>query len=86
MPTHPRKPTQSRRLFLRNAVAGAGATAAAVVSPRIAEGQQGSQNAPAASATVAPIRVPPEFAAATATAPVTFQFPMTGAQVFARAC
>ena len=47
--------------------------------------QQGSQNPPAAG-TVAPIRVPAEFAAATAAAPVTFEFPMTGAQVFARAC
>ncbi len=35
---------------------------------------------------MAPIRVPAEFAAATAAAPVTFEFPMTGAQVFARAC
>ena len=87
MPTrHPRKPDQSRRSFLRKAVAGAGATAAAVVSPRmVAEaGQQGSQNA--AAATVAPIRVPAEFAAAKAAPPVTFEFPMTGAQVFARAC
>ena len=84
-PRHPRKPDQSRRSFLRKAVAGAGATAAAVVSPRLVEGQQGSQNAVAAS-TVAPIRVPAEFAAATAAAPVTFEFPMTGAAVFARAC
>ena len=101
MPTrHPRKPDQSRRSFLQKAVAGAGATAAAVVSARradlsaeasakvealaAAEGQQGSQNA--ATATVAPIRVPAEFAAATAAPPVTFEFPMTGAQVFARAC
>ena len=89
MPTrHSRKPDQSRRNFLRHAVAGAGATAAAVVAPRAAEAsQQGSQNSPAAPApAVAPIRVPPEFAAATAAAPVTFEFPMTGAQVFARAC
>ncbi len=50
MPTHqPRKPNQSRRSFLRKAVAGAGATAAAVVTPRRAEAavQQGSQNATA---------------------------------------
>ena len=35
---------------------------------------------------MAPIRVPAEFAAAANAAPVTFSFPMTGAQVFARAC
>ncbi len=46
----PRSPNQSRRSFLRKAVAGAGATAAAVVTPRLAEAaQQGSQNAAAAT-------------------------------------
>ena len=35
---------------------------------------------------MAPIRVPAEFAAAANAAPLTFSFPMTGAQVFARAC
>jgi thiamine pyrophosphate-dependent acetolactate synthase large subunit-like protein len=78
------KPDVSRRMFLRKAVAGAGATAAAALSGTAAAAQQGSQNT--AAATVAPIRVPAEFAAATAAAPVTFNFPMTGAQVFARAC
>ena len=39
-----------------------------------------------AASAVAPIRVPAEFAAATAADPVRFEFPMTGAQVFARAC
>ncbi|HEX6161813.1 MAG TPA: thiamine pyrophosphate-dependent enzyme [Vicinamibacterales bacterium] len=83
-----RRPNHSRRNFLRKAVAGAGATAAAVVGTRASE-QQGSQTAAADAAArnaVAPIRIPPEFAAATAAQPVTFQFPMTGAQVFARAC
>ena len=35
---------------------------------------------------MAPIRVPAEFAAAANAAPLTFSFPMTGAQMFARAC
>lgn len=74
---------QSRRNFLRKAVAGA--TAAAALTGRGAEAaaQTAAQLAPSA---VAPIRVPAEFAAATAAPPVSFGFPMTGAQVFARAC
>jgi thiamine pyrophosphate-dependent acetolactate synthase large subunit-like protein len=73
-----------RRLFLRKAVAGAGATAAAALTGGSAAAQEGSQNAAAAAAP--PIRIPAEFAAARNAAPVTFGFPMTGAQVFARAC
>src|SRR5688500_16250555 len=79
-----RQPKPNRRSFLRKAVAGAGATAAAAFG-KPASAQQGSQNPPAAAA-VSPIRVPAEFAAAATAAPVTFNFPMTGAQVFARAC
>lgn len=82
----PEKPDSSRRSFLRKAVTGAGATAAAAFSAKPASGQQGSQNPPATLASPPPIRVPAEFGAATAAAPVTFSFPMTGAQVFARAC
>ena len=80
------KPNRSRRSFLQHAVAGAGATAAAALSATPVRAQQGSQNPPAAAPEAPPIRVPAEFAAATAAAPVTFTFPMTGAQVFARAC
>jgi thiamine pyrophosphate-dependent acetolactate synthase large subunit-like protein len=79
-----RKPDVSRRSFLQKAVAGAGAAAAALGSS--AEAQQGSASQNAATPSVAPIRVPPEFAAASTAQPVTFDFPMTGAQVFARAC
>lgn len=80
-----RKPDVSRRNFLQKAVAGAGATAAAALTGRSAEASTQTLAQPAASA-VAPIRVPAEFAAATAAKPVSFEFPMTGAQVFARAC
>ena len=73
-----------RRSFLRKAAAGAGAAAAAMAG-RPADAQQGSQNA-APAASVPPIRIPAEFSAATSAKPVTFDFPMTGAQVFARAC
>jgi len=73
-----RKPGLSRRTFLQHAVAGAGATAAAAVGA----------DAIAAEADVAvpAIRIPPEFAAARRAALPTLDFPMTGAQVFARAC
>jgi thiamine pyrophosphate-dependent acetolactate synthase large subunit-like protein len=73
-----RKPGLSRRTFLQHAVAGAGATAAAAVGA----------DAIAAEADVAvpAIRIPPEFAAARGAALPTLDFPMTGAQVFARAC
>lgn len=73
-----------RRSFLSKAVAGAGATAAAMAG-RTASAQQGSQNASAEPA-VAPIKIPAEFSAAASATPTTFSFPMTGAQVFARAC
>jgi thiamine pyrophosphate-dependent acetolactate synthase large subunit-like protein len=72
-----RQPGVSRRTFLQHAVTGAGATAAAAVGA----------TAVAAEADVAPgIRIPAEFAAAR-TAPLpALDFPLTGAQVFARAC
>jgi acetolactate synthase-1/2/3 large subunit len=74
-----RQPGVSRRTFLQHAVTGAGATAAAAV---------GANAVAAAEADVATpgIRIPAEFAAAR-TAPLpALDFPMTGAQVFARAC
>jgi thiamine pyrophosphate-dependent acetolactate synthase large subunit-like protein len=76
-----RKPDVSRRTFLRKAVAGAGATAAAALGGAAAHASEQG-----AATSVAPIRVPAEFAAASAAAPVRVDFPMTGAQVFARAC
>jgi thiamine pyrophosphate-dependent acetolactate synthase large subunit-like protein len=74
----------SRRRFLQRAVTGAGATAAAALAsvPAGASAQRATQNAN----DPAPIRVPAEFAAASSASPVSFDFPMTGAQVFARAC
>jgi len=75
----------SRRHFLRKAAAGAGAATAAVSLGAQAAAQQQAPAA-AAAAQTPPITIPAEFAAATATQPVAFQFPMTGAQVFARAC
>jgi thiamine pyrophosphate-dependent acetolactate synthase large subunit-like protein len=69
-----RQPGVSRRTFLQHAVTGAGATAAAAVGA-------------AAADTPAPaIRIPSEFAAARGATLPTLEFPMTGAQVFARAC
>ena len=41
---------------------------------------------PSAAAGAPPIVIPPEFAAAATAPPVAYEFPMTGAQVFARAC
>ena len=62
----PRKPNQSRRTFLRKAVAGAGATAAAVVASRAGRATRQPERGDRAGSTIAPIRVPAEFAAATA--------------------
>jgi thiamine pyrophosphate-dependent acetolactate synthase large subunit-like protein len=78
-----RRPNVSRRTFLQKAVAGAGATAAAIST---GSARAESQGVVPAAAAVAPIRVPAELAAAAASAPISFDFPMTGAQVFARAC
>ena len=64
----------SRRNFLRKTVTGAGATAAVAVA-----GQAAHAADPA-------VTIPSEFAAASSTAPRRLEFPMTGAEVFARAC
>src|SRR5262245_47746359 len=81
-----RKPDVSRRSFLQKAVAGAGATAAAALAATDRATAASDQAASNGAASIAPIRVPAEFAAASAAGPVRFDFPMTGAQVFARAC
>jgi thiamine pyrophosphate-dependent acetolactate synthase large subunit-like protein len=78
-----RKASVTRRRFLRQAASGAGATAAAALAGGSAAAAQGQ--AVAASA-AAGISIPAEFAAAAAAAPTALTFPMTGAQVFARAC
>ena len=71
-------PGASRRKFITRALAGAGATAVTVLN---------KGNAAAADTSEAkPIRVPDAFAEAAKTPPVRASFPMTGAQVFARAC
>ena len=71
-------PDTSRRKFMTKAALGAGATAAAVFGERAAHA--------ADSAEAKPIKVPDEFAAATKITPAKANFPMTGAQVFARVC
>ncbi len=76
-----RKPGVSRRTFLQHAVAGAGATAAAAVGANAM-----TPTAAAEPAAVPGIRIPPEFAAAHGATLPTLDFPLTGAQVFARAC
>ena len=72
-----KRPDASRRSFLRKAITGAGATAAAAFSGTAAGAQQGSQDA--AAAAPPPIRIPAEFAAAQSAEPRPFTFPMTGA-------
>jgi thiamine pyrophosphate-dependent acetolactate synthase large subunit-like protein len=76
------KPSVSRRRFLRDSVAGATAAAALGLQGR-AEAAQGQVTAASPARTIG---IPAEFAAAAAAAPTTLTFPMTGAQVFARAC
>jgi thiamine pyrophosphate-dependent acetolactate synthase large subunit-like protein len=73
-----RKPGLSRRTFLQHAVTGAGATAAAAVGANAIAAE--------ADAAVPGIKIPPEFAAGRSATLPTLAFPMTGAQVFARAC
>lgn len=68
----------SRRNFITKAVAGAGATTV------IAFGQ--TETNAADSPETRAIKIPAEFAQAAGTPPVKADFPMSGAQVFARAC
>lgn len=72
----------SRRRFLRDTVTGAAATAALATT-----GQSVVAQAQPASGGAAPgIKVPAEFANAASASGKTYAFPMTGAEVFARAC
>ena len=73
-----RTPTESRRAFMKKAVIGAGATAAL--------GTARAGLAAPADDGGKPITIPKEFADAAALAPKQVDFPMVGAQVFARAC
>ena len=65
----------SRRNFIRKTVTGAGATAVVAIA---GEG--------AHAAEVSSITIPAAFAEAATTSPKRLEFPMTGAEVFARAC
>lgn len=67
----------SRRNFLNKALMGAGATAAVLGAGKAAA---------AAPATERPIRIPEEFDIAAKTPLPKIDFPMTGADVFARVC
>ena len=72
------KPRASRRDFMKKAVLGAGATAAL-------SGAKVGLAAPAEDGGK-PITIPKEFAQAEALTLKPIDFPMVGAQVFARAC
>lgn len=72
------KQANSRRRFMKQAVLGAGATAATLGA--------GTVGLAAAEEDTAPIRVPDEFETAKSAPLPEVDFPMTGAQVFARAC
>ena len=69
----------SRRRFMSKAMAGAGVTAATAL------GASESVTADDAAATHK-IKIPDEFARAASTAAAKAEFPMSGAQVFARVC
>lgn len=69
------QPDTSRRAFVKKAVIGAGATAA-LGATRVAAEQEGPD----------PITIPSEFEAARSASLPEIDFPMSGAQVFARAC
>src|ERR1051325_3237402 len=72
------KPDVSRRRFLSQAAAGAGATAVTLLNDRKTSAAERSESNA--------IKVPDEFAQAAKLPPVKASFPMTGAQVFARVC
>ena len=74
-----RQGTKSRRTFMKQAVLGAGATAAAIGTGTVAA-------TAAEDDTARPITIPKEFEAARAATLPTIDFPMTGAQVFGQAC
>jgi thiamine pyrophosphate-dependent acetolactate synthase large subunit-like protein len=65
----------SRRRFIAEAVAGAGASTLLGQNSAAADGGNGGK-----------IRIPDTFAEADKTSPAKADFPMTGAQVFARVC
>ena len=69
---------ESRRAFMKNAVLGAGATAAALGT--------GGVGFAAEETDAKPITIPPEFKASKDATLPAVDFPMSGAQVFARAC
>ncbi len=80
-------PGVSRRSFLHTAVAGAGATAAAAIGADAIAGASPLTGGAAADTTAVPgITIPAEFAAAKAAPLPKVDFPMNGAQLFARAC
>ena len=72
------KSDASRRDFMKNAVLGAGATAAALGT--------GGVGFAAEEVDDNPISIPPEFKASNDATLPSVDFPMSGAQVFARAC
>ena len=74
-----RQGTKSRRTFMKQAVLGAGATAAAIGTGTVAV-------TAAEDDAARPITIPKEFEAARAATLPAIDFPMTGAQVFGQAC
>ncbi len=82
MNTRDERSSVSRRKFLKQSISGAAATAALAGGGAAAAQSQQAAGAVSGSA----IRVPAEFAAAASTKGKDFTFPMTGAEVFARAC
>ncbi|HEY7543567.1 MAG TPA: thiamine pyrophosphate-binding protein, partial [Blastocatellia bacterium] len=71
------QPDLSRRNFIAKAAIGAG------VAATIGAGKATASDAADAAR---PLKIPDEFALAAKAAPVKMDFPMTGAQVFARMC
>lgn len=73
-------PDVSRRNFIAKAAIGAGATAATML------GTSKVSAAADAADGLRPIKIPDEFALAAKVVPKKAEFPMTGAEVFARVC
>lgn len=86
MSTRDSRSSVSRRRFLERSLSGVAATAALAGTGVAA--QTGGPRVPAAAPADGPsaISIPPEFAAAASARGKDYVFPMTGAEVFAKAC
>jgi thiamine pyrophosphate-dependent acetolactate synthase large subunit-like protein len=86
MSNQEKRSSVSRRRFLRQSISGAAATAALAGTGAPAAAQSVAASSSSAAGSGNGIKVPAEVTAAASAKAKDFTFPMTGAEVFARAC